>query len=179
MSIEKSARVKNGFGMTVCNYHKGVRSFLEKNPFIFLDQKTLKGLISVEQDHPLTVEEVQSLTKTYSIPGLDCLIILSDQGFSQQAEEFVNSNSIQKVQLKLMGEKEDYFSLWYLDSSLWNSVFDYADIVKCEGDFFLTPQGHSQCRYSRFQVIIFEDNIQNLILMLAKNELKLLCKFGL
>ena len=92
MMIRMSARLGAILGMKVCNFHQGVRNFLEKNPFIFIDQKKLKGMILVEQNRPLTLEEAQSLIKTYSITGLDCLVILSDQGFTQQAEEFGCSN---------------------------------------------------------------------------------------
>ncbi len=107
MGIERSRRVRNVFGMRVCNYHKGVRDFLEKNPFVFVDQKKLKGLISVEQDHPLTPAEVQFLVKTYSIPGLDCLVTASDQGFTQEARELAHSGSTQRIQL--VSTKENPF----------------------------------------------------------------------
>ena len=88
MEIIRSTRLRYVFGMKVCNFHQEVQNFIEKNPFIFMDQEKLKGLILVDQNHPLTLEEVQSLFKTYSIQGLDCLAILSDQGFTQQAKEF-------------------------------------------------------------------------------------------
>ncbi len=109
MEIKLSDRLRSVFGIKVRNYHKGVRTFLEKNPFIFIDQGKLNGLISIEQGHPLTHEEVQSLANTYSIPGLDCLVIASSQGFSQEAQEVGYSNSICKVELKLTGEKEEPF----------------------------------------------------------------------
>jgi hypothetical protein len=105
MGVKISTRVRTVFGMKTCNFHQGVQTFLEKNPFIFMDQERLKGLILVDQNHPLTLDEVQSLVKTYSIPGLDCLAILSDQGFTQQAEEFGCSNQ----GLHLISKKPDVF----------------------------------------------------------------------
>jgi len=107
MGIKLSTRVRTVFGIKVCNFHQGVRTLLENNPFIFIDQEKLKGLILVDQNHPLIPEEVQSLVKTYSIPGLDCLVILSDQGFTQRAEEFANSCSTQR--LHLISTKTDTF----------------------------------------------------------------------
>jgi hypothetical protein len=107
MGIKLSTRVRTIFGMKVCNFHQGVRTLLENNPFIFIDQEKLKGLILVDQNHPLIPEEVQSLVKTYCIPELDCLVILSDQGFTQQAEEFANSCSTQR--LHLISTKTDTF----------------------------------------------------------------------
>ena len=107
MGIKISTRVRTVLGMKICNFHQGVRNFLEKSPFIFIDQEKIKGLILVEQNHPLTLDEVQSLVKTYSIPGLDCMVILSHQGFTQQAEEFANSCSPQR--LNLISTKTDVF----------------------------------------------------------------------
>ena len=107
MEIRMSSCLRDVFGMKICNFHQGVENFLEKNPFIFIDQEKLKGLILVDQNHPLTLEEVQFLVKSYSIPGLDCLVILSDQGFTQQAEEFANSCSTQR--LHLTSTKTDAF----------------------------------------------------------------------
>ncbi len=109
MQVKMSKRLKNVFGIKVLNYHKGVRTFLEKNPFIFVDQGKLNGLIPIEQGHPLTLEEVQSLANTYSIPGLDSLVIASSQGFSQEAREVGYSNSICKVELRPAGEEEAPF----------------------------------------------------------------------
>ena len=107
MEIRIYTRLRDVFGMKIFNFHQGVENFLEKNPFIFIDQEKLKGLILVDQNHPLILEEVQSLVKTYSIPGLDCLVILSDQGFTQQAEEFANSCSTQR--LHLISTRTDVF----------------------------------------------------------------------
>jgi hypothetical protein len=107
MEIRMYTGIRDVIGMKICNFHQGVETFLEKNPFIFIDQEKLKGLISVNQNHPLILEEVQSLVKTYSTPGLDCLVILSDQGFTQQAEEFANSCSTQRVHL--ISTKTDAF----------------------------------------------------------------------
>ena len=105
MEIIKSTRLRYVFGMKVCNYHQGIQNVLEKNPFIFMDQEKLKGFILVRQSHPLIPEEIQSLFKTYSIVGLDCLVIFSDQGFTQQAEEFGCPNQ----GLHLISTKQDIF----------------------------------------------------------------------
>ena len=107
MGIRISTRLRPVFGMKVCNFNHGARNLLEKNPFIFLDQRKLKGLILADQNGQLTLEQVQSLVRTYSMPGLDCLVILADQGFTQQAEEFANSCSTQRLQL--ISKKPDTF----------------------------------------------------------------------
>jgi hypothetical protein len=107
MMIRMSTRLSTILGMRVCNFSQAVRNFLEKNPFIFVDQEKLKGMILIEQNHPLTLEEAQSLVKAYSITGLDCLVVLSVQGFTQETEEFGCSNQ----RLHLMSEKPDSFFL--------------------------------------------------------------------
>jgi hypothetical protein len=105
MGIRLSTRVRTVFGMKTCNFRQGVQNFLENNPLIFIDREKLKGLILVDQNHPLSLEEVQSLVKTYSIPGLDCLVILSDQGFTQEAKEFSCPNQ----GVHLISAKPDVF----------------------------------------------------------------------
>ena len=103
MEVMKSIRpmlaTKAVFGMKVCSHKQGLLDFLAKNPFISLDQGKLKGLIFPQQDHPLTLEETQALNKTYYIPGIDNLVIASLRGFTREAEEFVSSQSPQRLYL--------------------------------------------------------------------------------
>jgi len=105
MEIKMSARLRDVFGIRICNFHPGVQSFLERNPFVFIDEGKLKGLVLAAQNHPLTLGEVQSFVKSGSIPGLDCLTILSDQGFAQEAVEF----SFSHQGLHLISKKPDAF----------------------------------------------------------------------
>jgi len=107
MEIKISRRYRNIFGMKICNVHQGVQSFLEKDPFIFIDQEKLKGLIFIDDAYPLPLEEVESLLMTHSISGLDSLLIVSPKGYTKQAEEFAKAWSTQKVQL--INTKADVF----------------------------------------------------------------------
>ena len=107
MGIKRSKRVRTVFGMKICGLHQGALDFLAKNPLIFTDQEKLKGLILIEQNHPLTLGEVQSLIKTCYIPGVDCLVIISPQGFTQQAKEF--ATSCFNPRLNLISTKPDIF----------------------------------------------------------------------
>jgi hypothetical protein len=99
MEIKISRRFRNIFGIKICNFSHGVQNLLEENPFIFIDQRKLKRLILVKNKHNLSLKEAQACIKTYSVPGLDCLVIVSDQGFDQEAKEFANSCSTPRVQL--------------------------------------------------------------------------------
>jgi len=105
MGIKRSPRVRTVFGMKICNFHRGVQNFLEKNPFIFIAQEKPMALIVIDQNHPLTLEEVQLLARTYAIPGLHRLVILSDQGFTQETEEFGRSNQ----NVHLISKKPEVF----------------------------------------------------------------------
>ena len=101
MEIEskKSKRMKAIYGIKICNLNQGARDFLARNPFIFIDQDKLKGLILTEQNHPLTLGEIQSILKTHYIPGVDCLLVISPKGFTQQAEEYATSQPTQRLHL--------------------------------------------------------------------------------
>jgi hypothetical protein len=103
MEIMKSNRLsldgKAVFGMKTCSHQQQLLDFLIKNPFISIDQGKLKGLIFSQQDHPLTLEEAQTLSRNYFIPGLDNLVITSAYGFTREAEEFASSQSPQRLYL--------------------------------------------------------------------------------
>jgi len=103
MEIMKSNRLtfdsKAVFGMKACSHQQELRDFLTKNPFISIDQGKLKGLIFSQQDHPMTVEEIQAFFRSYYIPGIDNLVISSLQGFTQEAEDFASSQSPPRLYL--------------------------------------------------------------------------------
>jgi hypothetical protein len=74
-------------GLKICHFTRSVRSFLTENPFIFIAQNKLKGLLLIEQSEPLTSKEAQKLMRIHHIKGLDGMIILSPQGFTQETRE--------------------------------------------------------------------------------------------
>jgi hypothetical protein len=108
MEIMKSTRpmlaTKAVFGMNFRNHQQGMLDFLAKNPFVSIDQGKLKGLIFSQQDHPLTVEEIQALLGTYYIPGIDSFVVSSSQGFTQEAEEFASAQSPQRLYLNSLNQ---------------------------------------------------------------------------
>jgi len=108
MEVMKSVRpmlaTKAVFGMKVCSHQQGLLDFLAKNPFISLDHGKLKGLIFHQQDHPLTLEEIQALNKTYYIPGIDSFVISSLHGFTQEAQEFATSQTPQRLYLTRLNQ---------------------------------------------------------------------------
>ncbi len=105
MIIKKSKKHNICFGMKILNLNEGVLNFLVKNPFIFMDKNKFKGFILTQHKHPLTLKELKYLFKINHIPGVDCLVIICSQGFTQQAKIFANSISPQRLNLIGMNPK--------------------------------------------------------------------------
>jgi hypothetical protein len=105
MEIKINNRSRNVIGLKVCNDCQAVRNFFKNNPFIYLDRGKLKGFIAFDKNQLLTTEKIKLCSKNYSIPGLDCLTIVTDQEFDQKAKEFADSCSTPKIQLISMKEE--------------------------------------------------------------------------
>lgn len=69
---------------SLCNFGRGVRSFLVNNPFMFLDQQHLNGCVFVDRQHPVTKGEVEHLFKQYYISGMSSLFVFSASGFERK-----------------------------------------------------------------------------------------------
>ncbi len=111
MEVKRSNRIQTVIGLRPLHFGPAVSSFLEENPLIFIDEEKLKGLILADKNGPLSLKEVRSALKTYFIPGLDSLILLSSQGFRPDAEAFVSSNAMEKGMIELIhGTAETFFS---------------------------------------------------------------------
>jgi len=67
-----------------CNFEKGVRSFLEGNPFIFFDRQRLKGVVFVDREHPVTIGEAENIFRQYYAPGMTSLLVVSTSGFDRR-----------------------------------------------------------------------------------------------
>jgi hypothetical protein len=116
MEVKKSKRVQTVLGLGIGSFHPGVFSFLANNPFVFIARGKLKGLIFSEKTHALTLEEVQSILKSYSIPGLENLVLLAPNGFTPQAKAFAASQTTSKLELIPMG-LETFFKTFPNDPS--------------------------------------------------------------
>jgi hypothetical protein len=64
-------------GIKLCNYNKGVQSFLVNNPFICLDKGLLKSMVFVDNNRKVTPQEIKRFKKIYLIPKIAKLIIIS------------------------------------------------------------------------------------------------------
>jgi hypothetical protein len=65
----------DGIAMKITSLTPGVKSFLLKNPFIFLTEGRMHGAIFVEEK--LSLEKIQKIEKDYFHPGLSGLVIYS------------------------------------------------------------------------------------------------------
>ena len=107
-TIKRSKRLRGVLGMKIINPNQEVLNFLEENPFLFIYQNKLNGLIISNRQHPLTINEVQSLFKNYYIPGISYTVIISPHGFTQKAINFASSNPYLKLDLINM-DKDIFF----------------------------------------------------------------------
>jgi hypothetical protein len=99
--IKQSKKNNTFFGIKIANLNQSVQNFFENNPFIFWDRGKLKGLTMVGHDHAFTPRDL----KTFFIPGLDTLVVISQAGITSQAYEFAARQSRDKPLLKHVDPK--------------------------------------------------------------------------
>lgn len=81
-----------------CNFERGVRSFLMGNPFIFLDRQSLKGLVFVDHEHPVTWGEIEEILRQHYTPGLTSLLVISTSGFERN-QHLIAAYEIEEAQI--------------------------------------------------------------------------------
>lgn len=80
----------------LCNFGRGVRSFLMNNPFMFLDRQHLKGCTFVDRQNPVTGGEVEHIIKQYYTPGMSSLFVFSTSGFDKKEPSKAANNIEQR-----------------------------------------------------------------------------------
>ena len=99
MTLDISKRSFGIFGFKICNYkNKAVIDFLEQNPFIYLKEDKLKGMILVKEE--LDKNGVQEIWKKYNTCGLSGLTIISSHKIDENIKSHVASNYENKIILK-------------------------------------------------------------------------------
>jgi len=101
MALENRNRSMNLgiFALKICRFSQSVRSFLAKNPFVFIERDKVRGLILAEQTHPLTFQEVEFLMRVHYIRGIDSLVVSSPHGFVPEAREMAEARYSRLLQL--------------------------------------------------------------------------------
>ncbi|MBN2065838.1 MAG: hypothetical protein JW771_03405 [Candidatus Thermoplasmatota archaeon] len=75
------------FGLKILRNTTSVSSFCVHNPYILLEDNCLKGCIYSSNNQPTSLIDLQRICRTYYTQGIAELIILSPEGFTQQAKE--------------------------------------------------------------------------------------------
>ena len=112
MSAERYKYGRTVIGLNVWRSSPPARDFLTGNPFIFLDRNRMRGLVFSREDRALDSEDVLSLYKSFFVPGLENLTIVSPQGYSPQAEDGQALSSGQRLCLMEANFKEFLGGLW-------------------------------------------------------------------
>ncbi len=109
MRLERYRHRSNVFGMRVGSPTSAALDFLGANPFIIQGREGLEGRILTGSAHPLSLEELKTILRSYLVPGLERLIVVSVRGFDPDAEEFGAGNGARRVVL-IKGPAEVLFS---------------------------------------------------------------------
>lgn len=75
----------------ICHLHPGIWDFLKENPFIFIHEKELNGLVTVDTPEMTSAGTLAHLYKFHNNPGLARLVALSRTGFTSDALSFAQS----------------------------------------------------------------------------------------
>lgn len=87
------------FGLKLLNLNDGVRDFLYGNPFIFINDRILRVLIFVQQNHPVAQEQLERFFQIYYAPGLEDFTIISSASFAKDAWNIVTEMPEHKARL--------------------------------------------------------------------------------
>jgi len=74
-------------GLKILKNTAAVSTFLENNPFTFMENSKLKVSIYSNTKQPTTLKEIQHFCRSYYTPGITELLIMSPHGFTKKAEE--------------------------------------------------------------------------------------------
>jgi hypothetical protein len=111
MRLEEYPHRSNVFGLRVGSASPAALDFLEANPFVVQGKLGLEGRVLAGRDHALTAEEMSGLLRSYLVPGLDCLTIVSPKGFDHAVETTAVNQYAGRVAL-IHGPAEALFSAW-------------------------------------------------------------------
>lgn len=111
MRLESYRHRNNVFGLKLGSATPAALDFLAANPFIIRSPKGLEGRILAGSAHPLSAEELKTFLRSYLVPGLDRLVVVSVRGFDPQAEKAAAGEYEGRVVL-VKGPPESLFSAW-------------------------------------------------------------------
>ena len=83
------------FGLKILNLNKGVKNFLERNPFICLNNGQLNGMVF--SNNHLGHYEVDNIYKKYAISGLNKLYLCFMKNISDDTRNLINTRYKNKI----------------------------------------------------------------------------------
>ena len=113
MEVQKhdGAMGRGVMGIKFNAFSKAVRRFISGNPFVLKDGEELRGLISAQGNQSLTSEGLQLLMRIHDLKGLDGMMIINPQGFTQEAQKWAALSFPQKLHLVHMDIEPFFQSL--------------------------------------------------------------------
>jgi hypothetical protein len=111
MTLEAYRHRSNIYGLWVGSPTPAALDFLGANPFIIQGRKGLEGRVLAGSAHPLSLDGLKTILRSYLVPGLDRLVVVSIPGFDFQAEKFGVDGCAGRVAL-IKGPAEALFSEW-------------------------------------------------------------------
>jgi hypothetical protein len=109
MQLERYSHQHNTFSLTIASTTAAALDFLEANPFIVQGRRGLEGRVLAGRDRVLTAGELNALLRSYLVPGLDRLVIVSPKGFDHALERSIAEEHAGRVAL-IHGPAESLFS---------------------------------------------------------------------
>jgi len=108
MRLEEYAHRSSVYGLRVKPGSQAALDFLAANPFIVQGRNGLEGRVLAGRDHALTAGELNALLRSYLVPGLDRLVIVSMKGFDPAVERTIAEKHAGRVAL-VHGPAESLF----------------------------------------------------------------------
>jgi hypothetical protein len=88
MELGRYPHRRNVFGIWAGPLTPAGLDFLEGNPFVVQGRNGLEGRVLAGMARPLSMEGLRRILRSYLVPGLDKLVVVSVRGFESGVEEF-------------------------------------------------------------------------------------------
>ncbi|MBN2199840.1 MAG: hypothetical protein JW747_08345 [Candidatus Aminicenantes bacterium] len=106
MRVERYRHNRTVIALKVRASSPTAEDFLADNPLIYLNGKALRGLVFARGDRPLDSRDVLSLEKSFFVPGLENLTVVSPRGYAFTAEAVRDASSRRTLRLLEGGGEE-------------------------------------------------------------------------
>jgi hypothetical protein len=88
MELGRYPHRRNVFGIWAGPLTPAGLDFLEGNPYVVQGRNGLEGRVLAGMARPLSMEGLRKILRSYLVPGLDRLVVVSPRGFESGVDEF-------------------------------------------------------------------------------------------